>query len=977
MPAAVSRSTRGGAATGANMAHGKGRARSRTERNGRLPAALFWAVCLAVRAGAPAGAQTSASAGAVEGWVFDESQGAVGGARVEARNRQTGLARAAESDASGYYRIAGLVVGPYDIEVASPGFAPLRRQEVVVSLGSTARIDVHLQVASQAQQVTVSEAPPLIDPAQTSMTSSVGRERIEESPVRTRNALDFVLLEPNVAPAGAGGAGGAASGGLATSGFSFGGMRPTSNRIAIDGMENDDEFSGGSRTELSPEIVQEFQVVNNGISAESGGASGGAVNIVTRSGVNATHGDAFVFAQTGALDARPPVEEAPAAPDLNRYRAGSSNGGAIVRDRTFYYAAVEQEHERSQVAADIDPATLALVNRALAAALYPAFPVRALQTGFAPTAHAETEASARIDQQWSQRSVMSLRYALTNNREAGDAYNNTGLEDASGRGNSFLFDQSLAGSWTLTAGPDAVNQLRAQMSRRSAALRPNQTAGPEMVIDGLADFGQPYQGSLTYREEHADAADTYSWNRGRHLVQMGAAVNYVHESAVNRYGEGGLWLFPDMTAFLAGQAVMYRQMFGAPAAAFGAASLGGFVQDHFVVNRHLTVDAGLRYDFEQLPYGFREDPRNFSPRVGIALSPASRLVVRAGYGIFFDRYVLSALDQAVTGGLQGFEQVLEGPPAGALLLAGAGAPPLIPRPLPAPSVYRADPALATPYSQQASAGLQYAPASDITASANYLFVRGVRLPRTRNVNLPPPAALAGEPVFSGERLNPAFDGIYQIEDTANSTYNGLSLALRIMKEDFTLDASYTVSRVTDDASSWAEQPQNPYAAWQDRALSLYDVPRRFVMSGLFDLPIGPDEGASQHARRGFWVNLFSHIELAPILTAESARPANPLTGVDSFGTESYPLSARPLGFGRNSLRIPALTSIDLRILKAIPMGESRHLDLVAESFNLLNHTNVTAIDPFFGAGAAAAAWFGRPIDALAGRQVQFSIDFEF
>jgi hypothetical protein len=353
------------------------------------------------------------------------------------------------------------------------------------------------------------------------------------------------------------------------------------------------------------------------------------------------------------------------------------------------------------------------------------------------------------------------------------------------------------------------------------------------------------------------------------------------------------------------------------------------------------------------------------------------VVVRAGYGIFFDRYLLSALDRSVVGGMQGFEQVLEGTSVAGILQAAGGASSIIPLAGLAPSIYRVDPALSTPHSQQASTGLQYAPAKDMTASMNYLFVHGVNLPRTRNVNLLPPVSETVQPTFSGQRVSDAFDSIFQLEDAAISTYNGLSFAFRVVKGDFTLDASYTLSKVTDDASGWTEQPQNPYAASQDAALSLLDVRHRFVLSGLFELPIGDDAGARQHSPHGFWINLFSHIELAPILTLESPRPENPLTGVDTYGTQTYPLSARPFGLGRNSLRIPALASLDLRILKAIPMGENRRLDLVAESFNLLNHTNVTALDPFFGVGAVPGSWFGRPIDALAGRQMQFSIDFEF
>ncbi len=149
-----------------------------------------------------------------------------------------------------------------------------------------------------------------------------------------------------------------------------------------------------------------------------------------------------------------------------------------------------------------------------------------------------------------------------------------------------------------------------------------------------------------------------------------------------------------------------------------------------------------------------------------------------------------------------------------------------------------------------------------------------------------------------------------------------------------------------------------------------------VLSGLFDLPIGDGDHPAGKANQGLWTKVFSNVELAPIFTAESGHPENPLTGIDN-GSGAYPLSTRPPGFSRNSLKIPPLVALDLRILKAIPMGASRHLDLVAESFNLLNHTNTTAVNPFFGVGSAPAVWFNQPIDGLTGRQLQFSIDFEF
>jgi len=115
----------------------------------------------------------------------------------------------------------------------------------------------------------------------------------------------------------------------------FGGLRGPSNNVSIDGLDNNDEYVGSSRTELSLETVQEFQVVNSGLSAEAGGASGGSINVVTRIGANQFHGDAFLFLQNGTLNARNPFEAEHDPPSLHRYRIGGALGGPIAKDRTF------------------------------------------------------------------------------------------------------------------------------------------------------------------------------------------------------------------------------------------------------------------------------------------------------------------------------------------------------------------------------------------------------------------------------------------------------------------------------------------------------------------------------------------------------------------------------------------------------------------------------------------------------------------
>jgi outer membrane receptor protein involved in Fe transport len=293
------------------------------------------ALCLLLVASLSLHARQAPVHGTLEGSIIDADHLPVADAALEIVNPETGDARIVRSGSEGQFQAAGLPVGSYELHVRAPGFSVYARSGIVLAINQTVRLTVQLVPAAVQAQVTVTAPASPLDPAQTSVTSVIDHERIEELPVRTRNALDFVLWAPGVSPANTLSANGSQSA-LSASGFTFGGLRARSNNISIDGLDNNDEFTGASRTELSPEIVSEFQIVNSGISAEFGGASGGSVNIVTRSGANQMHGDAFVFAQNGVLNARPPIENEAAKPDLSRYRAGLSNGAAIRKDRSFY-----------------------------------------------------------------------------------------------------------------------------------------------------------------------------------------------------------------------------------------------------------------------------------------------------------------------------------------------------------------------------------------------------------------------------------------------------------------------------------------------------------------------------------------------------------------------------------------------------------------------------------------------------------------
>src|SRR5467141_5276612 len=382
-----------------------------------VAASFLFLVCVV-----SAGAQTSRIGATLQGTVTDSSGAVIPDVKVILRNTLTNQGRTVATDERGFFRAEALVVGTYEVRVEQAGFALYRHAGVQVGLGQTIFFDIVLVPASASAEVTVSAQPSTMDTSQTSVVSSIDQERIEELPVRNRNYLDFVLLSPGVssAPAASSSAGAAP---LSGSGFTFGGLRTRSNNISIDGLDNNDEYSGSSRTELSPEIVQEFQVVNNGLAAESGGASGGSINVITRSGTNTIHGDAFLFAQDGALNARDPFETEAGRPSFRRFRAGFALGGPVVKDRTFYYVAVEQEHNRGQIGSDIDPSVVSTINAFLAMGAFPGLATRHLTTAFSPTARAETEAAGKLDHQLTKNTALMLRYTFTNNKESGDAFN--------------------------------------------------------------------------------------------------------------------------------------------------------------------------------------------------------------------------------------------------------------------------------------------------------------------------------------------------------------------------------------------------------------------------------------------------------------------------------------------------------------------------------------------------------------------------
>jgi hypothetical protein len=728
--------------------------------------------------------------------------------------------------------------------------------------------------------------------------------------------------------------------------------------------------------------------VNNGLTAESGGGAGGSINVITRCGVNTVHGDAFIFLQNGTLNAHEPFLNEAEKPDSNKFRGGIAIGGPIIKDKLFFYMAAEQEHKADETSSAIDPASASLINQVLSTGSFPGIATRQLIPGISRSQRAETEASGRVDRQFTATTA-TLRYSFNNNREAGDAFNAGALNDASMRGSLFTEDHTFAGGFTSVLNDSLVNEARFQISTRRAVLRSNQELGPEIDIVGVARFGRPYEGNLLRHENHLEVSDSLTISRKQHMIKFGTDMDYVHESVSSLDGNGGLITFLSVADFATGNPYQFRQRFGNRDAVLGVTQIAGFVEDHWIVTPHLIADIGLRYDFEHLPDPFHEDANNFAPRVGLAYSPMSSWIFRGGFGIFYDRYPLAFLSRGLlNNGPNGFEQIFDLRQAVSVFQNSGGGSLSAPEAAPV-SVYRTESNLRPSYSEQGNVGLEHLFFRNTTLTATFLFSKGIHLSRTRNANLGPPVILTpsnaaslgiaapvpqqiGRSIFD-QTLTPGIRDIFQLEDRAGSEYQGGFLGLRSkLSSDFDVAASYTLSKCLDNASDYNEQPENPYALSSERAPCSFDQRHRFVLSGMFE--IGEDKPGSTSTE---WSRMFSRIEIAPILSIGSSRPLNAVAGFDANLSHSFPDSSRPLGLARNSLRSGSQLSGDLRVLKYFKIGERGKLDIVAEGFNLLNRGNVLVRQNEFGADVLPVPNFGRAILGGTPRQFQFSLDFEF
>ncbi len=966
---------------------------------------LLCLLALLTLAGAPAAAQTATGAD-LEGVVVDDTNAVIPGVVITVTNVETGAVREAVSDNAGRYRVSALPPGRYKLRANGSGYAPIERDGLVLQIGQVATIELKMQVPGVEEVVVVTEAAPVVETGRTQLGSVVNRVEIENLPINGREFLDFARTVPGVSGQQTSGQG---------SGLSFNGQRGRSNNVSVDGADSNGQLNGNTRLTLSQEAVREFQVVTNAFAPEFGRAGGGLVNVVSRSGTNAFSGNAFAFFRDESLDGRNFFAPDGPKPQFQRQNYGFTLGGPIVKERTFFFGAVEQMKRDESDVVVISDANLAAINARLAERPIPGSNVRALRSGVVPVTADLLLPSVKVDHLLAQGSTLTVRYLYGKSEDVNaGSITRGGLVDESGSGGEKTIDQSLMVSLTSVFGPRLLSETRFQYAPRELMQSANDGIGPRVTISGVATFGRNVNFPVRLDETGYQAQQTFGLQTGAHYFKFGGDVTHIRALTSFPVSFGGSFTFANLQSFLDGRPSTFVQGFGDPEIRLNDTLVAGFLQDTWKIGRSMTLVYGVRYDYDLQPQSIARDPNNplhnglqtgihrdsnnIQPRVSLAYDPGGEghSVIRAGYGRFYDKlFLLVARNALLTrqsitlSGQNAINQFAQGafPQNGQL-------PPGLT--LTQPNITRTAEDIEIPYNDQAHVGFEQQLARNWSFGANYVWVRGRDLIVSDSANLGPPVELTlgnaatlgvANPSFqqlgrqfygTRNRLDPQFNNINLVSSTGRSQYHGLQTSLqKRWSSGSLLRFGYVLAQAKDDASDFVtgQQPENPYDRAAEFSRSFEDARHRVTVTGVFDLPYRSDANNRSVAR-----SIFGNWSVSTLITYRSGTPDSITVGSDVNG-DGNSTTDRPFVdgvlLGRNSTLGPDFATVDARLSKAFALGGRARLHILIEAFNLFDRVNYFSPNNVWGTGFEPAASFGEFTGAGDPRQTQLGVKIEF
>jgi hypothetical protein len=970
------------------------------------------AACLALlmvifRAVSPAQTPDAAT---LRGQVSDPSHAAVAGVEINLKHARTAQERSASTDAAGRFAISGLPVGSYLVSAHKEGFGDISHQLTLVG-GSTANLRLELSVSQVQTQVIVTGVAGEVRSDEPQLGDRLGPQQVDETPLLNRRITYLPLLNAANRPAINQGDVFMNQNLFTTNGS---GRRQTS--WVVDGSTGNDSWGRQTIFTNLPQVsVQEMTVLENAFSAEYGATTGGVVNIVTKTGGNQYHGDVLGLWRPNATAAKLSGFTAASVTSGNQITSdslgqpGTSFSGPLLSDRTHFFFAGEysRQNRGSPVTSPVAPQVFVghyagwmtllrldhqinkahnLFFRANTDSFHDTNPNGAVGGNNLPTVD-RIFRRRTYSTEIGETAVLSPTLLNTARAQFQLASPITQFDPAV-FGTQFVVP--IAGVGTFTSG-----------TSQSALLLNRQYGFNDTLAAGLGKHQVKF------------GADLVHAHNGGNSKEFGGPIflgqlNYKTCSAPNTVA------FCESPAYLnnIGNVSSYSQSYGVGSYTVDDTLWALFAQDNWKIKRDLTLDLGLRYEMQT----FTDARKNFAPRIGFAYDWAGRglTVVRGGFGIYYAQVVNNAAANYALGGPTGVFNFTAGAGQVGFPSSVAAVPlPAFPAGAVAPvrslyirpgrsafydqffstSVLKGYPdALLNPYSQQWTLGIERRLGKGWVLSADYIGSHTVHVVRPLDVDPPTPlirtaqgqtrsaqAANCTRPLWvkfyadagrvcSTTTANPPQPAYALIQTDVNNgfvTYNSLNVNLsHQFANRFVMLASYVYSHSIDnvDPDAPGGNPNDPnFTAQPEKGNAIFDQRHRFVLSGIYNAPLG--------------------FNLGGVATLGSGLPFNYTTGTNNSG-DTGGTTDRPVVNGaviaRNAGRGRAIYEISPFVERDFPIGSERvRMRARAEAFNVFNHANFVGYSGIYGNAVTAPATLGQPLtgitNQLPARSLQFSL----
>ena len=915
----------------------------------------------------PRSVRAQSDTGVIDGRVVDESQAAVPGVNVTARNTNTGLTRSGVSSSLGTYRIEFLPPGTYDVTSELSGFVTVVTKNVQVQVASSTTVDFSMKVAGVAETVSVSAESPLVQTTKSDVGQVINSTLVENMPLSGRRFQDLSLLVPGTRPSNYYDPTKTEVGGI-----SYGGMTGRAVNITVDGGDNNDGVVRGLLQQFSEDAIQEYKVTTGRYSAEYGRSTGGVVNVITKSGTNNLHGSGFFFGRNDSLNAETFFEKETGAgkQPFQQQQTGGTIGGPFKKDVAHYFVAYEFNRRQ-------DYRTV-FTNGVLPNEEGPQLaPFR----NHLPT--------VKTDFKLSDASSLIVRYAREDNRRENDFIGGNTLKSA-GALNTNKIDSLIAKN-TTTFGNNKVNEALVLFQYFDNKITANDNRNPGISTPDFtygASVNTP-QETIQRRWQFKDdfAFRKAGWG-GDHDFKVGAEIVRSHYGGFFIPTLYGFFVFNDrlpgnsIDTYLNSVADTFTGSAGTNEANDNWTHVGVYFQDDYHPTGHVTLNLGLRYEIQYGPYSNdfqtpvladlgslglnnkrKTDLNNFGPRIGFAwdVKGDGKSVVRGGYGIYYDEIFQNiTLYERWTDVRTPLDFLSFSPSPWTPAFYAANREAIrnsFIDPTFAGQIMRLTaPDLVQPWAQHFNIGGSHQLTPAVAVDFDYIHSIGkdeiARWPinRAQNLNtrLSPPGVF--DPVFGevrveGNRSHSKFDGVY------------LTGKVRLRRTE--LLTSYAWTKARNLANDFGSNPSDlTNLNWEsDWGPTPNDVRHRGTLGGSFQV----------------WKGL----QLSTILQANTGKPFSASAGLGGSrnGVRAIDPSTGQM-FPRNSFRAGGFFSWDMRFSYRFPVTNGRSIEALFDLFNITNHVNY---DRDSYVARFTSPDFGTPTEIVnnSERQGQFGVRFRF